>query len=298
MKIFGRTSSKRRSRSRADVVGRLGLLLFVGIAILPIAFSLLYAVAYSFGAIGLLSEGVTLTFWQRLFETSEVWYSFGLSIYVAAATVVATASFSLFFALFLNRPLQYGPLSYIIYFPLALPATVAAFLVFQVFSGAGYGARVLLNLGLISDISQFPNLVNDPYAIGIILAHVGLAVPFFTLLFVQVYNTERVKDLTNLAQTLGASPRQALYRVAAPILLTKSFTNIVLLFIAVLGSYEIPLLLGRQAPQMLSVLTMRKYAMFDITEKPEAFIVAVLYTLVVLTLIIVAFRKGRLAYDH
>lgn len=296
MTTSGRTSSK-RSRAPGHLVGRLGLVLFILVAILPIGFSLGYAVAYSIGAVGLLSEGLTTAYWARLLESVEVWASFGLSLYVAGATVVLTVSLALVFALYLRRPLQHGPLSYIIYFPLALPATVAAFLVFQLFTGAGLAARILLQLGLISDVSQFPGLIHDSFSIGIILAHVGLAVPFFTLLFVQVYNTEHVGALTRLAETLGASRWQALSRVSVPILLTRSTTNIILLFIAVLGSYEIPLLLGRQSPQMLSVLTMRKYALFDISQKPEAFIVAILYTTLVLGLIVVAFRKGTVTYE-
>ena len=279
-------------------LGRLGLALFVLVAVLPIGFSLLYAMAYSTGLVGLLSDGFTGVHWARLFAGGEVWASFGLSLYIAATTVVLTVGLALLLALYLRRPLAYGPLSYIIYFPLALPATVAAFLVFQLFSGAGYLSRLALRFGLIDRVGQFPAFVNDAYGLGIIIAHVGLAVPFFVLLFVQIYNTERVGALVQLARTLGAGRAAGLYRVTVPILLTKCFTNIVLLFVAVLGSYEIPLLLGRQAPQMLSVLTMRKYALFDISQKPQAFIVAVLYTLLVLAALVFAFRKGRTAYDR
>jgi len=265
-------------------------------ALLPILFSLGYAAAYSTGTIGLLSDGFTWEHWAAVGRRGELWSSFGLSLYIAFVTVVLTVSLALVLALYLRRPLGYGALSYIIYFPLALPATVAAFLVFQLFSGAGYASRILIRLGLIDGIDQFPGLVHDAFGIGIILAHLGLAVPFFILLFVEIYNTEKVAALAQVAQTLGARRRDVLYRVTVPILLTRCFTNIILLFIAVLGSYEIPLLLGRQAPQMVSVLTMRKYAMFDIAQKPEAFIVALLYTVLVLVLILVAFRKGRTAY--
>jgi len=66
-----------------------------------------------------------------------------------------------------------------------------------------------------------------------------------------------------------------------------------LFFIYVLGAYEIPLLLGQQSPQMLSVLVMRKYARFDITQKPEAFIIAILYALFVTAIILTVFRRNR-----
>ena len=277
----------------ANSLGRIGLVLFILLSILPILFSLGYAFAYSIGGVGLMSDGYTAVHWQKLLDQTEIWTSFGLSFYIASITVCLTVLLSLGLVLYLHRPLNYGPLSYIIYFPLALPATVAAFLVFQLFSGSGYLTRILLRVGLIENATQFPGFTQDPYGIGIIIAHVGLAVPFFTLLFMQVYKTEHVSTLSRLSQTLGASRSQSIFRVAIPILLKRSFTNIVLLFIAVLGSYEIPLLLGLQEPQMISVLTMRKYSMFDISEKPEAFIVAILYTLIVLLLITLAFRKGK-----
>ncbi|WP_456429823.1 ABC transporter permease subunit [Rhodocaloribacter sp.] len=280
-------------RSRNNSLGALGMALFALIALLPIGFSLGYAGAYSVGLAGLLSEGFTLEHWARLFSDGEVWRAFGLSLYVAAVTVALSVGLALALLLFLRRPLKEGPLSYVVYFPLAIPATVAAFLVFQLFSGAGYVARWLLHLGVIDDVAQMPNLVNDPYAFGIILAHVSLATPFFILLFAQLYETEKIEALTETARTLGANRRACLYRISVPILLTQSFTNVILLFIFVFGSYEIPLLLGRQSPQMVSVLTMRKYALFDITQKPEAFIVALLYTALVLALIGWAFRSGR-----
>ena len=263
-----------RTLSTRNVPGLAGLLLFISVAVLPVVFSLGYAAAYSLGLVGLLSDGFTLEHWALLATPSEIWFSFGWSLYVAGATVALTLGLALPLALGLRRTLQDGPLGTILYFPLAIPATVAAFLVFQWFSGAGYAARIAYHAGFITSVQAFPDLVNDPWAIGIILAHVGLAVPFFTLLFRQIYVSEHIDRLLQVAGALGGTRRQHLARVALPILWHKARTNVVLFFIAVLGSYEIPLLLGQQSPQMVSVLTMRKYSLFDVTDKPEAFILA------------------------
>jgi len=266
--------------------------LFLLVAVLPIAFSLFYAAAYSVGLAGYLSEGFTFAHWQRVFSSSEIWISLGLSCYLAALSVLLTAFISLFFALVLRKSLQRSPVSYLIYLPLALPATVVAFVVFQSFTATGYLPRVLLELGWITDINQFPEIVHDSWGIGIVLAHLAMAVPFFVILFGQLYTSERLEELGQLATTLGAGPFAIAWRINIPVLLRKSYTNLTLLFIFVLGSYEIPLLLGRQSPQMISVLTMRKYAMYDLTEKPEAFIIALLYAVFVLVLTALLFRKG------
>ena len=277
---------------RRDPVGAAGLLLFLGLAILPIGLSLVYAALYSLGLTGLLGRGLTGSHWRAVLGSRELWTSLGLSAGVALAVVAATTAAALFLALSLRERVERGPVSYLIYLPLALPGAVVAFLVFQMLTGGGLVPRVLVWLGLSGPVS----LVQDRWALGIVLAHVALAVPFFTLLFADLYRSERIGELASVARSLGAGPGQCLRRVEIPLLLRAGAANLALLFILVLGSYEIPLLLGRQAPQMLSVLTLRKYALFDIAQKPQAFVVALVYTALVLVLIGILFRGERRPY--
>jgi putative spermidine/putrescine transport system permease protein len=281
-----------RSRS-----GTLGLAAFFAVAVLPIGASLLYALLYSVGLAGLLAEGFNGRAWLAVLGGGEIWWSLILSVWVAAAVVAAGTALGLALALGFrtdrDNALDCGVLGYALYLPLALPGAVAAFFVFQMLTGGGFVARVLLRLGLLSDPSRFVPLVTDRWAVGIILAHTLLAAPFLALLFARLYESERVDELAALSRSLGASRRQSLWRVEVPILLHAAGTNLALLFIVILGSYEIPLLLGRQAPQMLSVLTMRKFALFDLRQKPEAFVVALIYTGLVMALIAGLFRRGR-----
>jgi putative spermidine/putrescine transport system permease protein len=279
---------------RRDPLGRLGLALLLGLAVLPIGASLVYGGLYSVGLAGLLGRGFTLEAWRRVLGGRELWSSLALSAGVAAAVVALAAIGGLALALGLRGRIERGPLAIALYLPLALPGTVAAFFTFQMLTGGGLAARVLLRFGLLSDPARFVPLVHDPWAAGIVLAHAGLAIPFFALLFDGLYRSERVADFTALAASLGAGRRQRLARVEVPLMLRAAAPNLALLFIVVLGSYEIPLLLGRQSPQMLSVLTLRKYALFDIAQKPEAFAVALIYTALVLALITAFFRRGRL----
>lgn len=274
-----------------DRTGLAGLLLFLLIAVGPIGFSLGYALLYSIGAVGLLSEGVTGGHWAKLFLEREIWQSFAVSVYVALVTVGATVVVALPLAVGFRRQLERGPLSYLMYAPLAIPSTVAAFIVFQTLSGAGFFSRMAYQAGWIQGTEGWPELVLDPWNIGVLVAHIGMAVPFFVLLFAQVYAQAGVPKLEQLARTLGAGRVQVVRRVTVPVVLRRSFENLVLLFVFVLGSYEVPLLLGQQSPQMVSVLTMRKYAMFDLTQKPEAFVIAIGYFLLASLLLVWAFRK-------
>lgn len=272
--------------------GRLAVLgFFVVCAGLPIVGSLAYAGAYSVGLAGLLSHGLTLEYWRQALADREVGAAFATSGYVAAAVALLTVGCSLTLALALGESLRRGPLATLIYFPLALPGTVAALCAFQWLSGAGLLARAAFRLGWIDGPTHFPGLVFDPWSVGIIATHVALATPFFTLLFVRLAEREKLPDLLALASTLGAGRAARLWRVSVPLLLRRASANVALLFVAVAGSFEIPLLLGRQHPQMISVLAWRRFGRFDLTDKPTAFIVSLLYTAAVLVFLAVWFRR-------
>jgi putative spermidine/putrescine transport system permease protein len=284
------------SRIPASRSGRFGLGLFLAVAVAPVAFALGYAALYSVGAVGLLSEGLSLEPWARVLTEGEASGAFALSLYVAAATVALTVALALTLALTFRRQMGEGrALQTFLYAPLAIPAVVGAFLVFQLLTPSGLVARWLAAAGLLSSMEAFPRLVNDRWAVGVLVAHVGLAVPYFTLLFAEIYRAERLDEMAQLARTLGAGTRDVRWRLEVPVLLRRAGTNAALLFVAVFGSYEIPLLLGRQSPQMVSVLTLRKFERFNLADKPEAFVLALLYTAIVVVLLLALFRWGRVA---
>jgi putative spermidine/putrescine transport system permease protein len=273
---------------------RAGLGLFFALIVAPVAASLLYAALYGFGFVGLLSRGPTLGHLARLATSPEVWTSAALSLYVAAVVVGLTTLLALPLALALRERLQGEGLRYLVALPTALPGTVAALLVLQVLAGAGLLSRVAFRLGVTSGIDGFPSLVRDVGLVGVIVAHVGLAVPFFTLLLAELHRSERIDALSDLAATLGARRLQRLRYVTVPVLLRRARPSLALLFVVVTGSFEIPWLLGRQSPQMLSVLTYRKHGFFDLAQKPEAYLLAVGYTLLVFAVLLAVFREGAL----
>lgn len=284
--------------SSSRSLDRLGLGLFVLLSLAPVAASLAYAALYGVGLVGLLSHGFTLEHWRRVAGSREVWASVGLSLFVAAAVVGLTTALALPIALALRRRLDAGPLAYALSLPLAIPGTVAALLTVQLLAGAGLVSRICYRLGLIEAVAGFPSLVQDRWGLGIVATHAALAVPFFVLLFAELHAHERIDALRELAASLGASRWQGLARVTLPILLRRALPGLALLFVGVLGSFEIPLLIGRQAPQMLSVLAWRKYALFDISQKPEAYILAIGYTFLAFVVVGLALRGRPLAHER
>jgi putative spermidine/putrescine transport system permease protein len=64
-----------------------------------------------------------------------------------------------------------------------------------------------------------------------------------------------------------------------------------------MGSYEIPLLLGRQSPQMMSVLVIQKLRKFSLAAIPEAYIMALVFIGILIGLLILIFNLQKSSYD-
>lgn len=285
---------KKLFSSKAEAVG---IVLFLLLAVVPLLFGTIYAILYSTGAIGLMSEGVTLSYWRQTLVNFEFWYSFGFTFYIALVTISLTIISALSITLFLKKPFQRGVPGFSLYVPLAFPAIVVAFFVFQLASQSGFLSRIAWQLGLISNTASFPGWVNDPYGIGIIAAHTFMAMPFFTLYFINIYEQERVKEFSQVAQTLGASRLKQFIRIEIPIVIRRAFPTLTLYTIFVLGSYEIPLILGSQSPQMMSVLIIRKLRKFSLSTIPEAYVIALIFISIIILLLILIFKTRTFSYD-
>lgn len=259
------------------------IFIFLLLIVLPFSAGLLYAVLYSFGLIGILNNGFTFKFWLHVFTDANTWSSLAFSFYVALVSIFFTTLFALLFMI--CEPERSRTTPFFVFVPLALPAIVAAFFTFQFLSASGWLSRLTHFLHLTHGIENFPDLVNDPGGIGIITTHVLLAVPFFIILFQSYYRTENLKALKNLSATLGGSSTQFYLRILIPVLLRKSSASLLLYFIFMLGSYEIPLLLGKQQPQMISVLISRKLGRYNLADIPEGYIITILYAAIVAALL-------------
>lgn len=256
-------------------------LLVLGVPLLGLA----YALAYSLGVAGPLATGPTLTYWQRLPTETSLLTSLGFSLYIALATLSVATGVALWLVLSRQDMLRQRPFPTLLYVPLLFPSLVIGFYLFQLLSGAGWASRLTTTLGLTQRPDQFPELVQDGVGLGIILAQVVLAFPFFTLLFQALYADARLDDLRNLTRTLGASPGQFNRRVAAPILLRRAAPTLMLYGVAVLGAYDMPLLLGRNYPQMLSVYITTRLQRFDLADLPMGYLIGFLLTLLLMALI-------------
>ncbi|MBS3738018.1 ABC transporter permease subunit [Mesohalobacter halotolerans] len=270
-------------------------LLFGLLIVLPLVAGLSYALSYSLGLSGLLSKGFTLDYWQKALTSQNLWVSFLYSLSIGLVSVVTSLCIAVSMALSWNKSIQQGRLSYFIFLPLCFPATVMAFLVLQWLSPSGWFSRIAFELGFICSLNDFPNVVRDFYGVGIIFCSVLLITPFFTILMSNIYRNENLLELEKLSKTLGASSRKTLRCVTLPILFKKSKMTLLLFVIFVMSSYEVPLILGRQYPQMVSVAIVQKIQKFNLNDIPLGFAMSVLYVLLVI-LVLVLFGKPSRKY--
>lgn len=213
--------------------------------------------------------------WGAVFSSPETWQALVLSAVLSAFVTSISAALALVSVVYFQREMTRKPVAFAWYWPLAVPPIAAAFIGFQYLGKTGLAARLW-------PFGAFPELLNDPWHIGVMVMFAFAAFPFFCLLFVQYYHTERVGELLQSAAALGAGRRQQLWRVALPVLWYKSRPNRALWFIVLFGAYEIPWLLGRQSPQMISVLISRKFRKFNLADIPQAYALLLLYAIVVM----------------
>lgn len=267
------------------------LLLFLLATLAPVTAGLLFSALYSVGGIGLLSRGWTWQYWQQVLSGDTLLVSLAFSIYIAFTALLISAGVAVALVLALRQRLQQGLLGLLVYLPLTIPALAGGLVTFEVFSGAGLLSRLTHALGLTASANAFPALVFDRAGIGILLAEVSLIAPFFVLLFERFLAAEQADELGRLAATLGASPRQVRNRVLIPLLLRRARGVLSLYFIFLLGAFEIPLLVGAQYPSMISVLIQHRNGLYDLAGKPQAYVMATVYTLLVMVALGLLFRR-------
>ena len=277
----------RRSSILRDTESFAGLVLLMVMVILPIAWIIGYSLAYSVGGIGMFSKGWTTEHWRAIIESGEFWRSLWYSAGISMLTTGASTGLALMIVLTVPEIRDNKRILALIFLPLATPAVVVAVIVYQMLNPGGLLARIAHAAGMIKSPSDFPVLVNDSWAIGIVIAGTCSALPLLTLFFLKTWTTARIPAYCRLAESLGSTQMQARWRIARPMLLHRGRPLILLTFLWNLGSYEIPLLLGRQSPQMYSVLIQRRSGQYNLLQRPEAFALASTYLLLVSTCVVV-----------
>lgn len=239
------------------------------------------AVLQSTGFFAPASEhSFTLRHYTAMLMNREFQLSLILTIAVAAVSTILSAVAGVALALSLRSLAGRWPLvNALVQVPIAIPHLVMAVLLINVLSQSGLVARLGYAAGVVALPNEFPVLVNDPYAIGVITAYVLKETPFIAAVALAML-ARTGDEYESLAATLGASPWQRLRHVTFPLLAPAVVSSSMIVFAFIFGAFEVPFLLGRPYPSMLGVVAQRRFTSIDLAERPDAIAVSVLMSLI------------------
>ncbi len=142
--------------------------------------------------------------------------------------------------------------------PLAMPHLTMAVVVVHLLAPSGLVARMVFWMGGIGGPGEFPDVVQDRWGMGIILVYALKETPFFALMAMTVLR-RLSGEYGAVAATLGAGRWQRLRYVTLPLLAPAMVPAALLVFGFVFASFDVPFLLGRTHPAVLSVVAQRYF---------------------------------------
>lgn len=224
--------------------------------------------------------------YKLVFKDKEFIQSFILTFHIAFTSTVISSVLAVGAALLL-RPAFRGKKISTFFFQLNLtiPHLVGGIGILFLFSQSGFFARILSSLDIIERPHQFPALIYDRFAIGIILQYIWKEIPFIGVIVLAILQSVG-EDYESVAQSLGANRWQRFRYVTLPLVTPGVLSASVIVFAFTFGAFEIPFLLGKSYPAALPVLAVRSYTDVDLGARPQAMamamVIAVLASILVL----------------
>jgi putative spermidine/putrescine transport system permease protein len=242
----------------------------------PIAVGIGYLVLGASGAAGNAAPADL----GRVLSDPQVLRSILLSLWIASVGTGLALAIALLIAVLADGVAVLDRLTRTIaLLPLPVPTVAAAVAMLLLFSQSGWLSRVSTLLHLAQQPADFPALVYDPIAFGVIAAVVWKEVPFLLLVALSLQSL-RGNRLADAARTLGATRWRTVRTVTLPLLLRGLAPSVIAVFVFVFGSLELPMVLGPSSPLALPMLIQERRQALNIGAHGEAYAIALLATLI------------------
>ncbi len=236
----------------------------------------------------LAASSLPLTTYVKVFADREFQAAAFLTLALTMVSTLLSAVCGLAAAILLNRYAgKSSALKTLLQIPLAVPHLAAAFILLNLIAPSGLIARFFFPTP-----QDFPVLVNDAYGIGIVIAYVLKETPFVALVILTTL-ARTGDEFDQVARNLGATRWQRFRFVTLPLVAPALAFSSLLVFAYVFGAFEIPYVLGRQFPTVLAIVGNRKFTGTDLGERPEAFVIAVLMTIIAAVFVWLYLRLSR-----
>jgi putative spermidine/putrescine transport system permease protein len=221
--------------------------------------------------------------------------SLGLTFHIALTSTVIAAIVSVLLALALTRwAVSSRLVHFVLQVPLTVPHLVVAVSMLFLLAPAGLIARLAAGAGLIASPGEFPLLVNDRWAFGILLVYVWKEIPFITLMVLSVLQNAG-GELLEVGRTLKAGAWQRFRFILLPVIAPSLAAACLIVFAFTFGAFEVPYLLGRTYPMSLPVWAYRSYMDVDLAARPEGIAIGLIIALVVMGTVALSVWLNRLA---
>lgn len=204
-------------------------------------------------------------YFGALWGSASFWQSLWLTLYYATVSTVIALAMGIALALALVRSFPGKHLyKYIYKLPLMIPYTVGIALAVIMLGNGGMISRLAAFFGLISDPSQFPQILKTHAGWGIIAVYVWKQVPFITLsIYAVMLGIGR--ETEEAAAILGANRWQILTQVTLPQIMPGIVSSTLICFAFNVGAFEAPFILGGGFPDTLPVVAWRYFNDADYT---------------------------------
>jgi putative spermidine/putrescine transport system permease protein len=209
--------------------------------------------------------------------TSKSFYQSALlTAYISTVSTLLSCIIAIWAALILRRNFFGRSIAnFLFQINLTVPHLVGAIGILYLFSQSGFFARLAQEFHLINQPGDFPAMIYDPFAMGIILQYVWKEVPFITVIILANMQSFG-NDYESVARSLGANRWQGFRFVLFPMILPGLLSAAMIVFAFTFGAYEIPALLGQNHPASLPVLAYDKFTEVDLGSRPEAMALAMI----------------------
>ncbi|MEL6268187.1 MAG: ABC transporter permease subunit [Chloroflexota bacterium] len=275
------------SEKTAELI-RIWLMLTPALLVIVVLFlgGLLFGLSRSFNYMPII--GLTepnLDAYISIFTDGEFLRSFILTFHIAFTSTLISSVLAVAAALLLRETFAGKKVvSFLFQLNLTIPHLVGALGILYLFSQSGMISRIVTAMGFIDRPNEFPALVFDRYAIGIILQYIWKEIPFIGVIVLAILQSVG-DEYEAAAQSLGANRWQQFRYVTLPLIMPGVLSASVIVFAFTFGAYEIPAILGQTFPKALPVLAYDSYTNVDLGARPEAMamsmIIALLSTLMI-----------------
>jgi putative spermidine/putrescine transport system permease protein len=233
--------------------------------------SIFFALGQSLGYLPVIGlNELTFKHYVNIFTSEEFFAAMLMSFHIAFTSTTLSTAIAIVCALAL-RDAQWGKkvITFLFQVSLSIPHLAVAFAILLLTTQSGLVARLAYAAGMIVEPAQFPALVFDRYAIGVILVYLWKEIPFIGIIVLAILQGVG-REYEESAATLGAGRWQRFRYVLLPLIAPGTLSAYIVVFAFVFGAFEIPYLIGARYPAALPVLAFRSYADFNLHARPEA----------------------------